>query len=163
MSCDFNAIQIPKKRISKMRVMSIITEDYKEAREIVEEIEHLVYDAIRDCYTKKIVKTPKTVFESILFDYTLRDEEGNVIGSHRASKQITHEVEKVVNILDENGNLQWEDDVDENGAILYEEPYKMRYLSIDGIIITKEEYEMRKGIGETAYRAAFIGCTYHCG
>jgi len=45
-------------------------------------------------------------------------------------------------------------------------PYKMRYLLSDGTEITKEEYEKLLIKGSTTpnvYRAAFVGCTYHCG
>jgi hypothetical protein len=49
-----------------------------------------------------------------------------------------------------------------------EAPYKMRFLRPDGVgigfvEITQVEYEKLKSEGREVYRAAFVGCTYHCG
>jgi hypothetical protein len=61
----------------------------------------------------------------------------------------------------------------ETPVAVTEPAYDMRWLafeiSSDGskstaIIITKEQYEDRKNAGDTnVARAAFVGCTYHCG
>lgn len=58
---------------------------------------------------------------------------------------------------DTNGYLQW---VSESGM---ETPYKLRYLLPDGTLLSKEEYDECLSNGMTAYIAAFVGCTYHCG
>jgi hypothetical protein len=58
--------------------------------------------------------------------------------------------EELVNVLDEHGQLQWEDDP--SGAT--EKAYKIRYLDADGKITTE---------ANKVYTAAFVGCTYHCG
>lgn len=55
-----------------------------------------------------------------------------------------------VNVLDEHGNLQWEDVP--WGAT--EKAYKIRYVDANGNITTRHN---------AAYTAAFVGCTYHCG
>ena len=69
-----------------------------------------------------------------------------------------------VNILDEFGNIMWEPEIDDTGQIIMEEKYKLRYLSSEGLEITKEVYESSKeNNNSTIYRAAFVGCTYHCG
>ena len=39
--------------------------------------------------------------------------------------------------------------------------YEMKYVKIDGTIITEEEYNTTPE--GTAYKMAFVGCTYHCG
>jgi hypothetical protein len=44
-----------------------------------------------------------------------------------------------------------------------EAAYKMRYLLPDGTIIDKATYESRMAESLPAFRAAFVGCTYHCG
>ena len=62
-----------------------------------------------------------------------------------------------VNILDEYGQLQWED----SGET--EAPYRVRYLLPDGTQISEEEYTTRALSNEEVYIAAFVGCTYHCG
>ena len=54
------------------------------------------------------------------------------------------------NILDEYGQIQWEDDP--SGAT--EKAYKIRYLDADGNITDE---------ASTVHKAAFVGCTYHCG
>jgi len=53
------------------------------------------------------------------------------------------------NILDENGQLQWED---KTGAT--ESPYERRFLDTDGVETDE---------ANAAHIAAFVGCTYHCG
>ena len=52
------------------------------------------------------------------------------------------------NVLDVNGELQWEMEEEEEKA------YKIRYLDAKGHITTKEN---------AVHVAAFVGCTYHCG
>jgi hypothetical protein len=37
----------------------------------------------------------------------------------------------------------------------------MRYLNLDGSQITEEEYNAAETT--QVYKAAFVGCTYHCG
>jgi hypothetical protein len=58
--------------------------------------------------------------------------------------------EELVNVLDEHGQLQWEDDP--SGAT--EKAYKIRYLDTDGNITDE---------ANAVHIAAFVGCTYHCG
>jgi len=53
------------------------------------------------------------------------------------------------NILDEHGQIQWEDHPKET-----EKAYKIRYLDADGNITNEANH---------VHIAAFVGCTYHCG
>jgi hypothetical protein len=55
-----------------------------------------------------------------------------------------------VNVLDEHGQIQWEDDP--SGAT--EKAYKIRYLDANGVITDEANH---------VHKAAFVGCTYHCG
>jgi hypothetical protein len=60
------------------------------------------------------------------------------------------------------------EDGTETAAVVMEPAYDMRYLAAEGDLIElilKEEYEKRKaeGVTEGLWRAAFMGCTYHCG
>ena len=57
--------------------------------------------------------------------------------------------QELVNVLDEHGQLQWEDHPTET-----EKAYKIRYLDADGNITDEANH---------VYKAAFVGCTYHCG
>ena len=41
--------------------------------------------------------------------------------------------------------------------------YKMRWIKADGTIISNADYDAAKLRGDLVYRAAFVGCTYHCG
>ena len=61
------------------------------------------------------------------------------------------------NILNEHDQIQWEDTEE------YEYAYNIRYLDLSGNMLTKEEYETKKENGENVHKAAFVGCTYHCG
>jgi hypothetical protein len=58
--------------------------------------------------------------------------------------------EELVNVLDEHGQLQWEDHPTDT-----EKAYKIRYLTADGTTQTDE--------ANAVHIAAFVGCTYHCG
>jgi hypothetical protein len=57
--------------------------------------------------------------------------------------------QELVNVLDEHGQIQWEDHPTET-----EKAYKIRYLDADGNITDE---------ANAVHKAAFVGCTYHCG
>ena len=57
---------------------------------------------------------------------------------------------ELVDVLDAHGQIQWEDDP--SGAT--ETAYKIRYLDADGNITDEANH---------VHKAAFVGCTYHCG
>ena len=63
-------------------------------------------------------------------------------------------------VVDSNGYFQWEDIEDEN-----EYSYEIKYIRLNGTIITKEVYDQEKAVDSNAqvYKMAFVGCTYHCG
>jgi hypothetical protein len=90
------------------------------------------------------------------------DESGNIIYTDEkvvVNKKIYENKE----VLDENGKLVWIEEVDASGNVVMEPAYEMRYLQMDGVEITAEDYETRRASGENVYKAAFVGCTYHCG
>jgi hypothetical protein len=58
--------------------------------------------------------------------------------------------QELVNVLDEHGQIQWEDDP--SGAT--EKAYKIRYLDANGVETDE---------ANAVHIAAFVGCTYHCG
>ena len=64
--------------------------------------------------------------------------------------QIIKKDEHGENVLDVHGQIQWEDDP--SGAT--EKAYKIRYLDANGNITDEANH---------VYKAAFVGCTYHCG
>jgi hypothetical protein len=57
--------------------------------------------------------------------------------------------QELVNVLDEHGQIQWEDHATET-----EKAYKIRYLDANGVITDE---------ASAVHTAAFVGCTYHCG
>mgnify|MGYP003649882894 CR=1 FL=1 len=57
--------------------------------------------------------------------------------------------QELVNVLDEHGQIQWEDH-----PIETEKAYKIRYLDANGVITDE---------ASAVHTAAFVGCTYHCG
>ena len=62
-----------------------------------------------------------------------------------------------VNDLDENDEIQWVD------STVQEYAYNIRYVDAAGTILTESDYTTKKAAGEAVYKAAFVGCTYHCG
>ena len=52
---------------------------------------------------------------------------------------------------------QWEDTTEQEYA------YEIRHLDSSGNIITKEQHDSTISNDGSAYIAAFVGCTYHCG
>ena len=56
--------------------------------------------------------------------------------------------QEYVNVLDEHGQIQWED-TDKTETV-----YNIRYLDANGVITDE---------ANTVHTAAFVGCTYHCG
>ena len=63
--------------------------------------------------------------------------------------QVIKKDEDGENILDEHGQIQWEDHPTET-----EKAYKIRYLDADGVETDE---------ASAVHKAAFVGCTYHCG
>ena len=63
--------------------------------------------------------------------------------------QVIKKGEDGENVLDEHGQIQWEDHPTET-----EKAYKIRYLDADGVETDE---------ANAVHKAAFVGCTYHCG
>ena len=64
------------------------------------------------------------------------------------------------NILNIHNQMQWTNDVDVSGNIVYEYQYKVKYINQDASEISQQEYIDQSN---NAYIAAYVGCTYHCG
>ena len=64
----------------------------------------------------------------------------------------------------ENGDIQFEDDLDPSGNKVYEYEFETRFLEADGTIIESiGEYMYKLSGGINVFIACFVGCTYHCG
>ena len=61
----------------------------------------------------------------------------------------TRVTDRIENELDEHGQIQWEDHPTET-----EKAYKIRFLDANGVETDEASH---------VYKAAFVGCTYHCG
>jgi len=64
------------------------------------------------------------------------------------------------NILDPYEQIQWTDEEDASGNIVYEHEYNILYVNSEAQIIPYEEYIDNSN---NAYIVAYVGCTYHCG
>jgi hypothetical protein len=130
MDCDFEPvtqpIQIIKKEMGDVNYWVKTT--YKNVSE--EEYSNLTEENRRivdDIYQRVIKEDTKTEKEG--YELEVRQE--------------------LVNVLDEHGQIQWEDHPTET-----EKAYKIRYLDADGNITDE---------ANAVHKAAFVGCTYHCG
>jgi hypothetical protein len=75
--------------------------------------------------------------------------EANVQNTYAEAEVFTYyRVQRGENVLDEHGMLQWED------TGVTEPGYEVRYLDASGAQTDE---------ANCVYRAAFVGCTYHCG
>ena len=62
-----------------------------------------------------------------------------------------------INDLDGHNKIQWVDTEEQEYA------YNIRYIDLSGTILTQEQYNDKKASNEPVYKAAYVGCTYHCG
>jgi hypothetical protein len=169
--CDFSLTKIVKQKI-KVNIITT-TSEVQDFRLIDKEIPEnkVVYDATIQGYIEKVVtrteKSREEIFETVpIYDaqgIQKVDEKGNLRTYERPVMKTFTETKQEL-IYDSNGNIQYEDDLDENGnqQIVYE--YDTRFLNADGTLITTEtEYLTKKNAGENVNIACFVGCTYHCG
>jgi hypothetical protein len=145
MDCDFNPVLQYKKQIRRVPVE--LTQD--SSGNYFDASNNMVY-GIDPKYRKLPVVDddkpyqPDMIIMDDIYNLTV-DEESRTI------------IEISQNVLDAYGELQWEDSEEQ------EYPYKIRYVDVDGNILTHEEYNNKKVAGEEVYTAAFVGVTYHCG
>ena len=64
---------------------------------------------------------------------------------------------------DENNEPIYINEIDEDGNVIQDLKFKLRYLLPNGTQISEEEYTTRALADESVFIAAFVGCTYHCG
>ena len=157
MDCDFEPatqpVQIIKKELSnvnywvKTTYENVSEEEYsnltEENRRTITETSYTNEDGEifpeqneQSTYTE----LEQTTYQKITVEESKTEQEGYELGVRQ----------EPVNVLDEHGQLQWEDDP--SGAT--EKAYKIRYLDTDGNITDE---------ANAVHKAAFVGCTYHCG
>ena len=64
------------------------------------------------------------------------------------------------NILNIHNQIQWTNDLDASGNIIYEYQYKIKYINQHANEISQQEYIDQSN---NAYIASYVGCTYHSG
>ena len=158
--CDFNPSSTPVRRIrqemsnvtvySVSREVRVTEEEYNELAEEDRTIENRItyFDSDNqidfNAYSNlesNTIRTETTIVFKLIHRHT----------SKTMREGYTPEVrQELVNVLDEHGQIQWEDDP--SGAT--EKSYKIRYLDANGNITDEANH---------VYKAAFVGCTYHCG
>jgi len=99
--------------------------------------------------TEEEYQTLPETKRKIIEDVHYRIDQMEVVKENPEKDTFVYEQrEEMVNVLDEHGEFQWED-TDET-----EKAYKIRYLDADGNITDE---------ANAVHKAAFVGCTYHCG
>jgi hypothetical protein len=165
MRCDFNPPDVPKQRIVRAvgdvnywinkkyfntteeeysnlapnrRTTELVNEYFSSTESHISEEEYNALDVEeKETYDVRV----KTVYKRIeVQEESKTEKEGYELEVRQ----------ELVNVLDEHGQLQWEDDP--SGAT--EKAYKIRYLDASG---------QQTDEANAVHIAAFVGCTYHCG
>ena len=157
--CDFNPPSTPVRRIrqemsnvtvySVTREVRVTEEEYNELAEEDRTTENRItyFDSDKqidfDTYSNlesNTLRTETTLVFKLIHRHT----------SRTMREGYTPEVrQELVNVLDEHGQIQWEDHPTET-----ERAYKIRYLDANGVVTDEANH---------VHKAAFVGCTYHCG
>jgi hypothetical protein len=157
MDCDFDPVTQPVQIIIKetsnvnywvnTTYENVSEEEYsnltEESRRTITEIVYTNEDG--ETFTEQNEEFTYVELEQIIYQKITNEESK----TEQEGWELTVRQE-LVNVLDEHGQIQWEDDP--SGAT--EKAYKIRYLDADGNITDESNH---------VYRAAFVGCTYHCG
>jgi len=163
--CNFSLTPIVKQKVKVIE--STITKQREFMQDVTETKTEIVFE--NGVYVQKSVSTTtsKFVYDTFpLYDdagVALVDNKGNAI-THKVKRMEDYTATTTQLVFDSNGNVQYEDDLDQNGQqqMVYE--YDTRFLNADGTLIaTETEYNTKKANGENVYIAQFVGCTYHCG
>jgi len=143
MDCDFNPKIQPVKQIKKELGNVEYWIKYK-----IKVISQEEYNVLPD--TQRRIKTNadgndkyyQLIYEEKTIEDPLIYEIENYVWIHESR-------EEMINSIDENGIFIWEDHPTET-----EKAYKIRYLDANGMETDEANH---------VYKAAFVGCTYHCG
>jgi len=143
MDCDFNPKIQPVKQIKKELGNVEYWIKYK-----IKVISQEEYNVLPD--TQRRIKTNadgndkyyQLIYEEKTIEDPLIYEIENYVWIHESR-------EEMINSIDKNGIFIWEDHPTET-----EKAYKIRYLDANGMETDEANH---------VYKAAFVGCTYHCG
>ena len=113
---------------------------------------------------RSTVEKTTTTEKDVILSQEIFDENNNSLGFEDMVEYESYIEETKEIDFDENGCLQYEDDLDENGNQQMIYKYDTRFLEADGTLIADEAtYNIKLASLEDVYIAQFIGCTYHCG
>ena len=173
MDCNFNPALQPVKIIKKKKLLdgsgnqvyegsgSITVEKNPDGFQVVFDIssgsilarkekdENIFYEMSDGSYTTDTSGNKIKIYT--VSGTTIIDNLDNVVYDYNGGDA------KLTNDLDSNGDFQWEDTTEQEYA------YNIRYVNATGTILTESEYTTKKAAGEIVFKAAFVGCTYHCG
>jgi hypothetical protein len=136
MDCDFTGSNVAVQAIKKVETLKTVTEDVWQG----------LSDYDRSSNTETQYINESNVVLSIEEYESLAPEEQNTYSE--TTIQTYYRIQRGENVLDEHGMLQWEN----TGAT--EPGYELRYLDATG---------QQTDEANCVHRAAFVGCTYHCG
>jgi hypothetical protein len=134
MDCDFNP--------ATQSVQQIV----KELGNVNYWVETTYSDVTLEEYSKLTEENRRMVEENETVTYQKIEREESTDEQEGYTLEVR---EELVNVLDEHGQLQWEDHPTDT-----EKAYKIRYLTADG---------RQTDEANAVHIAAFVGCTYHCG
>jgi hypothetical protein len=163
MDCDFapatQPIQIIKKELQDVNYWvnatyeNVSLEEYSNLAEDVRtttteiyysnedgEITTDKYNTLESNVQSTYTELTRTIHQKISTEESKTEQEGSTLEVRQ----------ELINVLDEHGQLQWEDDP----SGVTEKAYKIRYLDTSG---------QQTDEANAVHIAAFVGCTYHCG
>tara|TARA_Y100001970_G_scaffold111093_1_gene138672 strand:- start:7058 stop:14827 length:7770 start_codon:yes stop_codon:yes gene_type:complete len=161
--CDFSLTKIVKQKLKVITTTETYEENVTQDVQKTNTETKIEYDTTLSRYIQKNITTTTTEKEQLYDTVDLYNEAGQVIGTHQVERKQT--LTKTVTEIDydANGDVQYEDDLDANGAQQMIFPLDTRFLQADSTQITETEYNTKLAAGEPVYIACFVGCTYHCG
>jgi hypothetical protein len=161
MNCNFSTIEADSHILKRRPKVNIIVSEYERqiTEEVVEEYTEIVKENGK--YVKKILS--KTYTRDVSEEVDIYDENDKLIGLEVISKVEILQTTKEEVVKDSSGNIIWENITDGQGSPVYEDIYQIRYLKPDGTILNKSQYDAIIASSGQAYKAVFVGCTYHSG
>ena len=161
--CDFddNEYTVLEPQITTIDIE--VTGDIYEDKTSTETITEDVYDNKRKCWIRQSKTVSRTERLPKLVTHNVYDIDGNIVGSKVETVQGTYTVTKNTFAKDSEGNILYVNKKDDSGNDIVSTKFDIRYLNINGEIITKQQYTTLQNSGNTVYKAAFVGCTYHSG
>ena len=130
-----------------------------------DDIQHnyTVAKATMNCdFNPKILPVKVIATSNIVIDTIMKSDISSNI-STSSSNIIVSDKEPIfferICLKDNTGKYIYEELLDDNGEIVYEPEYEMKYINSDNTFIDISEYSSNI---EGCHKVAFIGCSYHC-